>query len=166
VIESLSPVVLMRRELRTDSGGAGTWRGGLGQLTEFTRRGKGKWSVSSIADRTVYPAPGLQGGAAGAAGELVLNDGVRPNPKALLDLRERDVVHLNLPGGGGYGDPFRRDVQRVLWDVIEGYISPDEAEAKYGVAVRYQGSADDCVKLPEQWLIDQERTVKLRRRET
>jgi len=162
VIESLSPVVLRRRELRSDSGGAGTWRGGLGQLTEFTRRGEGKWSVSSIADRTAHPAPGLQGGGAGEAGELVLNDSFRPNPKALLDLKERDVVHLNLPGGGGYGDPFQRDVQKVLWDVIEGYVSPKEAEIKYGVAVRYKGSADDWVKLPEQWMVDQERTAKLR----
>jgi N-methylhydantoinase B len=164
VIESLSPVVLKRRELRADSGGAGKWRGGLGQLTAFTRRGAGNWSVSSIADRTAYPAPGLQGGGAGAAGELVLNDGVRPNPKVLLDLKHEDVVHLNLPGGGGYGDPFQRDAQKVLWDVIEGYVSPHEAETKYGVAVRYQGNADDRVRLPQQWFVDQERTAKLRSR--
>ncbi|MGE5302802.1 MAG: hydantoinase B/oxoprolinase family protein [Alphaproteobacteria bacterium] len=162
VIESLSPVVLKRRELRIDSGGAGKWRGGLGQLTEFTRRGQGSWSVSSIADRTAYPAPGLQGGAAGAAGELVLNDGIRPNPKALLDLKPEDVVHLNLPGGGGYGDPFQRDAHKVLWDVIEGYVSPEQAESEYGVAVRYEGSVDDRVRLPQQWVIDQDRTARLR----
>ncbi len=121
--------------------------------------------MSSIADRTIYPAPGLQRGGAGAAGELVLNDDVRPNPKALLDLKPGDVVHLNLPGGGGYGDPFQRDPQRVLWDVIEGYVSAQEAETKYGVAIRYQGSAEDWVRLPEQWMIDQVRTAKLRRRE-
>src|ERR671919_1981432 len=81
VIESLSPIVLKRREVRPDSGGAGAWRGGLGQLTEFARRGQGKWSVSSIADRTVYPAPGLVGGRAGAVGELILSNGERPHPK-------------------------------------------------------------------------------------
>jgi N-methylhydantoinase B len=165
VIESLSPVVLKRRELRTDSGGAGKWRGGLGQLTEFTRRGEGNWSVSAIADRTAYPAPGLQGGGAGAAGELVLNDGFRPNPKAMLDLKYQDVVHLNLPGGGGYGDPFQRDAQKVLWDVIEGYVSREDAETRYGVVVRYQGGADDRVRLPQQWVVDQERTAKLRGRQ-
>ena len=130
VIESLSPVVLNRRELRPDSGGAGTWRGGLGQLTEFTRRGEGKWSVSSIADRTKYPAPGLLGGQAGAAGEVALGDGTQLHPKALADLKAGDVVHVNLPGGGGYGDPFERDVQRVLWDVIEGYITPERGGKK------------------------------------
>ncbi|MEX0804483.1 MAG: hydantoinase B/oxoprolinase family protein [Candidatus Binatia bacterium] len=163
VIESLSPVVLRRRQLRPDSGGAGKWRGGLGQITEFSRRGEGKWSVSSIADRTVYPAPGLLGGQAGATGEVFLGDGTRLHAKALMDLKERDVVHVNLPGGGGYGDPRERDVEKVRWDVIEGYITVNEAEHKYGVAVRYIGRSDDLVKLPAKWMIDAEKTAELRR---
>jgi N-methylhydantoinase B len=162
VIESLSPVVLKRRELRSDSGGAGTWRGGLGQLTEFTRRGDGKWSVSSIVDRTLYPAPGLLGGAAGAAGELILSDGQRPHPKALIDLTVGQSVHVNLPGGGGYGDPFGREAEKVLRDVIEGYVSPESAEKNYGVAVKYTGDADDLVKLPNRWVIDKAKTASLR----
>jgi N-methylhydantoinase B len=164
VIESLSPVVMKRRQLRPDSGGAGTWRGGLGQLTEFTRRGEGRWSVSSIADRTQYAAPGLLGGASGATGEVVLGDGTRLNAKALKDLRKGEVVHVNLPGGGGYGDPMKRDVEKVRWDVVENYISPEEAERRYGVAVRYHGKADDLVKLPENWVVDHARTAELRSR--
>ena len=162
VIESLSPVVLNRRELRPDSGGAGMWRGGLGQLTELTRRGEGKWSVSSIADRTKYPAPGLLGGQAGAAGEVTLGDGTRLHAKALADLKTVDVVHVNLPGGGGYGDPLQRDAQRVLWDVIEGYVTPEEAEKKYGIVVRYTGEAEELVKLPDCWKIDERKTAELR----
>jgi N-methylhydantoinase B len=162
VIESLSPVVLQRRELRIDSGGAGTWRGGLGQLTQFTRRGVGKWSVSAIADRTKYPAPGLLGGESGAAGEVILSDGTRPNPKTLVDLKVEESVQVNLPGGGGYGDPFQRDVQRVLWDVIEAYITVEQAEKMYGVAVHYRGKPEDLVKLPEQWAIDDSKTAALR----
>jgi N-methylhydantoinase B len=162
VIESLSPVVMKRRELRPDSGGAGKWRGGLGQLTEFTRRGVGRWSVSSIADRTAYPAPGLVGGEPGATGEVKLGDGTRLNAKALKDLSSGEIVHVNLPGGGGYGEAFKRDVEKVRWDVIEGYITPDEAEKKYGVAVKYSGGADDLVKLPENWLVDQKKTAELR----
>jgi N-methylhydantoinase B len=162
VIESLSPVVLKRRELRADSGGAGTWRGGLGQLTEFARRGEGKWSVSSIADRTEYPAPGLLGGKEGARGEVTMGDGKKLHAKALKDLTDSDVVHVNLPGGGGYGDPFERDPKKILWDVIEGYVTAEEAEKKYGVAIRYEGDARDLVKLPENWLIDQARTDELR----
>jgi N-methylhydantoinase B len=162
IVESLSPVVVKRRELRPDSGGAGTWRGGLGQLTEFVRRGEGRWSVSSIADRTKYPAPGLLGGQAGAAGEVALGDGTRLHAKSLVDLGAGDTVHVNLPGGGGYGDPLQRDAQRVLWDVIEGYITPEEAEKKYGVAVRYTGEAEELVKLPNCWMMDERKTAELR----
>jgi N-methylhydantoinase B len=153
---------MKRRQLRADSGGAGTWRGGLGQLTEFTRRGEGRWSVSSIADRTAYPAPGLLGGQAGASGEVTLGDGSRLNAKALKDLKPGEIVHINLPGGGGYGDPLSRDPERVRWDVIEGYITPEEAEKKYAVVVRYDGKPDELVKLPQQWIIDCEATAKLR----
>ena len=162
VIESLSPVVMKRRQLRQDSGGPGTWRGGLGQLTEFTRRGEGRWSVSSIADRTVYAAPGLLGGQSGATGEVTLGNGTRLNAKTLKDLKDGEIVHVNLPGGGGYGDPMKRDIEKVRWDVIESYISPEEAEQRYGVAVRYTGNPDDLVKLPDQWVIDQARTAELR----
>jgi N-methylhydantoinase B len=162
IVESLSPVVMKRRELRPNSGGAGTWRGGLGQLTEFTRRGEGRWSVSSIADRTKYPAPGLLGGQAGAAGEVALGDGTRLHAKSLVDLGAGDTVHINLPGGGGYGDPLQRDAQRVLWDVIEGYITAEEAEKKYGVAIRYTGKPEELVKLPNCWMIDERKTTELR----
>jgi len=163
VIESLSPVVLRKRQLRPDSGGAGIWRGGLGQLTEFARRGEGNWSVSSIADRTVYPAPGLVGGSMGAAGELLVSNGLQPNPKALVDLNAADVVYVNLPGGGGYGSPFQRDPEKVRWDVVEGYITPEAAEKNYGVSVRYTGKPDALVKLPGDWVIDEARTAELRK---
>jgi N-methylhydantoinase B len=164
VIESLSPVVLRRRQLRADSGGAGKWRGGLGQLTEFARRGTGRWSVSSIADRTEYPAPGLRGGASGAKGEVRLDDGTRLHAKAMVDLKLNDVVHVNLPGGGGYGRALERAPEKVLWDVIEGYITPEEAAKSYGVAVRYLGNPDALVRMPGDWTIEKEKTTRLRER--
>jgi N-methylhydantoinase B len=162
VIESLSPVVMRRRQLRPDSGGAGEWRGGLGQLTEFCRRGSGRWSVSSIADRTRYPAPGLRGGGPGATGEVVLGDGTRLHAKAMVDLKQEDVVHINLPGGGGYGSPWERAPEQVLWDVVEGYVTAGEAEKSYGVVVRYTGKPDALVKLPGDWQIDEEATRSMR----
>ena len=164
VIESLSSLVMRRRELRPDSGGAGAWRGGLGQLTEFANRAPGRWSVSCIVDRTRYPAPGLLGGKPGMAGEVFLEDGLRPNPKAQLDLGADQIVHLNPPGGGGYGDPFERDPELVRQDVAAGYVTPEGAERDYGVAIRFSGTKDELVRLPQQWTIDKETTVRLRQR--
>ncbi len=162
VIESLSPIVMRRRQLRPDSGGAGLWRGGLGQLTEFARRGDGRWSVSGIVDRTRYPAPGLLGGGPGAPGELTLDNGSRPNPKSLVDLSPDQAVLLNPPGGGGYGDPFTRDPERVRQDVIFGYVTPEAAAKDYGVVVRFTGREKELVRLPEQWVINEAATAKLR----
>jgi len=163
VIESLSPLVMRRRQLRPDSGGAGFWRGGLGQLTEFTNRSDGRWSVSCIVDRTRYPAPGLLGGGPGARGEFILDTGDRPNPKAQVDLEPHQVVHLNHPGGGGYGDPFSRDLELVRQDVIAGYVTPEAAASDYGVVVRFTGREDEMVRMPDQWVIDEAATRELRR---
>jgi N-methylhydantoinase B len=165
VIESLSPLVMRRRELRADSGGAGKWRGGLGQLTEFTSRSEGRWSVSSIVDRTRYPAPGLLGGKPGMAGELALGNGARPNPKSQIEMERGDIVHLNLPGGGGYGDPFARDPELVRQDVISGYVTTEAAAQDYGVVIRFTGGENELVRLPEQWVIDENATAKLRKRD-
>ncbi len=158
VIESLSPLVMLRRELRPDSGGPGVRRGGLGQLTTFTSRGAGRWSVSCIVDRTKYPAPGLFGGGPGATGEVLLDTGERPNPKSQVDLRPHQVVHLNTPGGGGYGDPLARDPERVRRDVVAGYITEEAAARDYGVVVRYTGSRDDLVRLSDRWVVDEDAT--------
>lgn len=163
IIESLSPLVMRRRQLRPDSGGAGMWRGGLGQLTEFTKRAEGRWSVSCIIDRTKFPAPGLFGGKPGARGEFILDTGARPNPKEQVDLQLHQVVHLNTPGGGGYGDSFARDPERVRQDVIAGYITPEAARDCYGVIVRFTSREGQLVRLPDQWVIDEAATAELRR---
>ena len=96
-------------------------------------------------------------------GELILDSGERPNPKAQIELQGHRVVHLNQPGGGGYGDPFCRDPERVREDVIAGYVSPEAAARDYGVVVRFTGGADEKVRLPEQWVLDEAATQELRR---
>lgn len=155
VLESLTPLIQTRRELRTDSGGAGTYRGGLGQWTEFGYRGDTTWTVSPLADRTRYPATGLDGGKDGASGEFIVNENVYPQPKALCTLEPADRVHLNLPGGGGYGDPLQRSPQLVLKDVINEYVSQEAAEREYGVVVRYLGRQEQLVRPPELYKIDE-----------
>jgi len=158
VFELLTPLIQHRRELRTDSGGAGANRGGLGQWTEVGYRGDGSWAVSAMLDRTRFPGAGLDGGQPGALGELILDDGTRPQPKALQTLKPGARVQLNLPGGGGYGDPLARDPQRVLDDVVSGYVSITAAERDYGVVIRYIGDAERLVRPPELYVIDWEAT--------
>jgi N-methylhydantoinase B len=161
VMESSTPLIQYRRELRTDSGGPGTYRGGLGQWTEVGYRGDESWAVSAMVDRIHFPATGLHGGKAGAPGEFLLNGKTSPQPKALLTLAPANHVHLNPPGGGGYGDPYQRPVAMVLHDVINGYVSLEAAE-EYGVVIRYRGSQEQLVRPPELYVVDEAATALLR----
>lgn len=162
VMESLTPLIQHRRELRTDSGGAGTYRGGVGQWTDVGYQGAGPWGISALADRTRFPAPGLAGGHPGAPGEFLVNNTLRPQPKALISLAPGDCVQLNLPGGGGYGDPFQRPPDLVLNDVINGYVSLEAAEREYGVVIHYRGSQEQLVRPPRLYVIDEAATVARR----
>ena len=162
VIESLAPLVVHHRELREDSGGAGKFRGGLGQRTEMGSRGDAPWSVSAMIDRVEFAGAGLDGGSAGALGEFIVDESTRPQPKSLVPLRPESRVQLNLPGGGGYGNPFERDPASVLDDAAKGFVSLDSAARDYGVVVRYLGTAGQLVRLPEHFAIDESATKKLR----
>src|SRR5437588_1363460 len=162
VLESLAPLVQHRRELRTDSGGPGAYRGGLGQWTEGSYRGDIPWGGSALVDRTNFPATGLEGGKSGALGEYLVNNTTRPQPKALYTLAPGDRVQIHLPGGGGYGNPFLRPVEMVLNDVVNGYVSLEAAERDYGVVIRYSGSEDQLVRPPTLYTIDEAATTALR----
>lgn len=162
VVEALAPLVVHRRELRTDSGGAGRQRGGLGQWSEVGYRGDGLWFLSPMVDRTRHAAQGLAGGKPGAVGAVLLSDGQRPRPKALVTLTPHMRVQLNPPGGGGYGDPRERPAEQVLADVVNGYVSLEAAEQEYGVAVRFLGPANQLVRLPEHYEINWGATWVLR----
>jgi N-methylhydantoinase B len=136
VIEALSPVVIRRRELRQDSGGAGKFRGGLGQVIDVAVRTDRPFLFSGLYERIAHPAAGLLGGAAGAPGTVGTNDPAAPvRPKTRTLLPAGTEITLNLPGGGGYGAPSERDPARVLEDVRNGYVSAERARADYGVAV-------------------------------
>jgi N-methylhydantoinase B len=165
VIETLTPLVQYRRELRTDSGGAGRFRGGLGQATETGCRSGGPWSVSTLIDRTQFGAKGLEGGGSGAVGELSLSSGETVQPKTVLQLDKDVRVRLDPPGGGGYGDPRQRDPERVLTDVVDGYVSIERAREDYGVAIDYLGEPHRLVRPPRLYRIDWEATQQLRREE-
>jgi len=123
VIESLSPLLVEKKELRPDSGGPGTYRGGLGQTLAFRVRTRDPFVCSILCDRTRFPAQGFFAGRPGAPGEVWIN-GQRPaNPKAEQILGPEARVEIRLPGGGGYGDPARRDPALVARDLEEGYVT-------------------------------------------
>ncbi|MXX45556.1 MAG: hydantoinase B/oxoprolinase family protein [Acidimicrobiia bacterium] len=161
-LETLSSLIQHRRELRADSGGPGRFRGGLGQYTEMGCRTEEAWTVSAMVDRINHPPEGMLGGGPGARGELLLDGRESGRPKALLTLRPDQRVQLNLPGGGGFGDPLDRDPAMVLADVVEGYVSIAGAERDYGVVIRYTGPSGRMVRLPEDYRIDENATEALR----
>jgi N-methylhydantoinase B len=122
VIEGLSPVLMERRELRPDSGGPGRFRGGCGQTMVVRFRTDHQVLYSPLYDRIRFPASGLLGGWPGAKGEFGLDgqQGLHPKEQRMLSPGAR--VTLRLPGGGGYGPPGEREVERVLSDVQAGLV--------------------------------------------
>lgn len=162
VVESLAPLVQLRRELKPDSGGPGLRRGGLGQRSEMTARYDGPLAVSALVDRIDHPAGGILGGGAGAPGIYLVDDAIRPQAKAQVPLPAGARVRLDPPGGGGYGDPFARDPALVLRDVACGYVTREGAARDYGVAVEYLGRPDALVRLPRDYRVDEAATARLR----
>ena len=154
-IESVSPILMHRRALRPDSGGAGQFRGGLGQEMVLEVRGQGPALHSCMYDRTVHPARGFHGGGDGATGELFLPDGTPLHAKSKYLLQPGQTVTLRLPGGGGYGPPLERDPALVLEDVRQELVSVEAARALYGVVI------DTAT-----WTVDEAATAALRESKT
>ena len=158
VFETRTPLVMHRKELVADSGGAGRFRGGLAQATDVSYRGDGRWGVSTLIERTRFAGAGLDGGRPGSLGAFHLADGSEPPSKRLVPLPVDARVSLVLPGGAGYGAPADRTPAAVLRDVVHGFVSIEAAEREYGVVVRYVGGADRLVRLPEHYVLE-ERTA-------
>jgi len=162
VIEAITPLVQSRRALREDSGGAGEYRGGLGQITTYRCRSASSWVVNGNVDRILYPAAGAEHGRAGSTGFFGSTDGNALPRKRPHNLKPSDVVEVHLPGGGGYGRPYSRDPQKVLADVAEGYVSSESALRDYGVAVIYTGKKNALVRPPKLFVLDEKATAAAR----
>ncbi len=135
VIEAVAPIMMHKRELVTDSGGAGRFRGGLGQEMELEVVTGYPAVHSPMYDRTVFPARGFMGGCPGAVGAVRTGDGRALHPKTRYTLAPGERVVLRLPGGGGFHPPYEREVESVLDDVLQGYVSKEAAEESYGVVI-------------------------------
>jgi N-methylhydantoinase B len=140
--ESIAPVVFHRREFRESSGGAGLRRGGLGQVIEIGGAGATPVALLCNFERVKNPARGRDGGQSGAAGTVTLRSGRPIRPKGRQTVPPRDAIRLELPGGGGFGDPRGRDPERVRDDVLDGLITTDEARRDYGVVIDPRGEID------------------------
>ncbi len=140
--ESVAPIVFYRREFRDGSGGPGQFRGGLGQVIELGGAGATPLALLCNFERVHHPACGRSGGRPGAAGVVTLRSGRPIRPKGRQTVPPRDAICLQLPGGGGFGDPHARDPQHVGEDVRDGLITAEQARRDYGVAIGAGGEID------------------------
>ncbi|MGB0553304.1 MAG: hydantoinase B/oxoprolinase family protein [Alphaproteobacteria bacterium] len=131
--ESLAPLLVWKKEFRTDSGGAGQFMGGLGQEVEIEITAEDDVRLSMMSDRQKYAAKGLLGGLEGAKVEIDKSDGTKPHPKARSVLAPGDKLTLLFGGGGGYGPPDARDPDAVQNDLRNGYITAEYAKRHYGI---------------------------------
>jgi N-methylhydantoinase B len=130
--ESISPLIVWKKEFRSDSGGAGTYRGGLGQECEIEIRSTEPMQLSLLSDRWRHPATGVLGGEPGALSEIRFSDGTVPHQKSRTTIQPGMRLTMRYAGGGGYGDPAKRNPEAVRRDVENGYVSPEAAERDYG----------------------------------
>lgn len=133
VLESVSPLLVRHKELAQDSGGAGKYRGGLGQDVILDILSDKPINISLLSDRHKYPPLGLLGGQSGSKSIVALSDGSRLHPKSRDVLKPGEQLRIHFPGGGGYGPPEERDPAAVRRDIEYGYVSREAAESDYGV---------------------------------
>lgn len=150
IFESDTPLIVEKRELLTDSGGPGKMKGGLGKREVFRVPDDEYAPIPPVnlgiqAGRYVYPAEGLFDGKPGRKAQFLVNE-TPGNPYGLTQLKPGDVIVIDAPGGGGYGNPFERDPEMVLNDVIEGYVSIESAQKDYGVFINPDTKEIDWVE--------------------
>jgi N-methylhydantoinase B len=155
-IESHYPLRVDRYELRDNDSAPGKWRGGIGSIREVTFLADGSFSVE--ADGYKFAPWGFNEGKSGSVGSLSIqeketNEVVKlPSKLPNRQAKEGSTIQLVGPCGGGYGNPLQRDPEKVLSDVLDGFISKEQALKEYGVSI------NDSEK------IDYEKTSELRNR--
>ena len=130
--ETIAPLVVWRKEYRSDSGGAGAQRGGLGQVMEVGHIEGAPFAISAMFDRVDHGPRGRGGGADGTTGRLSLKSGTILRGKGRQAVPAGDRVILEMPGGGGLGDARDRDRSLIARDLRDGLISPEAAARDYG----------------------------------
>jgi len=133
IIESEFPCRIREYSLNTDSGGAGEFRGGLNFVREYEMLESAE--IVYRADRSIELPAGIQGGMPGGPSRFIVNPGTPDEQQmpssARMTLTAGTSFRVNGPGGGGYGDPKKRDVEALANDVAEGYVSEAAADKFY-----------------------------------
>ena len=131
--EQVGPVIIWRKELRPDSGGAGQFRGGLGQFMEVGAREGHEFDIQAMFDRVDHPARGRRGGAMGAPTTIGQDDGTRMKGKGKQFVPHGRRVLMAFPGGAGYGVVADRDAAAMRRDLALGYVSEAAARIVYNL---------------------------------
>lgn len=131
--EQVGPVIVWRKELRPDSGGAGACRGGLGQYMEVGAREGHEFDLQAMFDRVDHPARGRRGGQSGAPTTIAQDDGTAMKGKGKQFVPHGRRVMMGFPGGAGYGAPMDRRPEQIKRDLALGYIGIASARADYGL---------------------------------
>jgi N-methylhydantoinase B len=134
ILESEFPCRIARFGLVPDSGGAGQWRGGLAMHREYELLENA--TVVRRFNKTRFPPQGLAGGKPGSRARFVVRLGTRQEletkASARVEMKAGERFLLQSAGGGGYGDPRRRDPAALAADLAEGYVSAAVAKTDYG----------------------------------
>lgn len=147
--EHTGPVIIWRKELRPDSGGAGRQRGGLGQYMEIGAAEGHEFDFQAMFDRIRHPARGRNGGQPGAPTTIARDDGTPMRGKGKQFVPNGRKVMLAFPGGGGYGEPADRDPALVKRDLARGYISAETAARDYGLSVEDIRAVEEAARKGE-----------------
>ncbi|MCB1376857.1 MAG: hydantoinase B/oxoprolinase family protein [Alphaproteobacteria bacterium] len=155
--ETRYPIMVEQLALREDSGGAGLRRGGFGYDKKI--RALGDCRLISNADRSLLGCYGVNGGRAGLNYSVsVINQAgkeiVHPGMCDTVMVEAGTIVRIVTTGGGGWGDPLKREIERVVYDVQCGLVSKKQAQESYGVVLKKKG---------RKWQADETATTALRK---
>ena len=148
--ETIAPVIVWRKEYRTDSGGPGKFRGGTGQVMEITHTEGAPFAIAASMDRVRNAPRGRGGGKSGWTGRVRIASGQDLRGKGRQPIPPGDTLILEMPGGGGFGNPLEREPQSVADDVRDGMVSPQAAVSEYGVILADDGSVDEAATRAER----------------
>jgi len=145
--EHAGPVIIWRKELRPDSGGAGQQRGGLGQYMEVGAHEGHEFDMQAMFDRVDHPANGRRGGGSGAPTTIIQDDGTAMRGKGKQFVAHGRRVVMAFPGGAGYGHAADRAKSSVMRDLARGYISVETAKRDYALSDTDIATVQDAIKM-------------------